>query len=86
MVNETTWTHFKEITELIKRLGDNVSQIARGIDKLKSMKKEILDNAEFKAELKKIIDIYPDASMDSIVEDYQRFQALRDWLAENEYI
>lgn len=86
MPNETTWTHFKEITRTINRIGDNIREITENIDKLRSMKEAILDNVEFKAELKKIIDIYPGASMESIVENYQRFQALRDWLEENEYI
>jgi len=86
MANSTAWTHFKEITGIINRIGDNISQIARDIDRLKLMKEAILDNAEFKAELKKIIDVYPDATMESLIADYQRVQALRDWLVENKYI
>ena len=86
MVNDTTWQHFHGIVNKIKRLEDGIKQVAKDFDELKSMKEEILDNTEFKAELKKIIDIYPDATMESIVEGYTKFQALRDWLEENKYI
>lgn len=84
--NSTAWTHFKEITGIINRVGDNISQIARDIDRLKSMKETILDNAEFRVELKKVIDVYPDATMESLIADYTKFQGLRDWLEENNYI
>lgn len=86
MANETAWIHFREITGRINRLNGNIKQIARDIDKLKSIKEDILDNAELRAELKKIVDVSHDTTMESIIEDYQRFQALRDWLAENNYI
>jgi len=86
MANETAWIQCKEITGIINRLNNNIRHIARDIDKLKSMKEDILDNAELRAELKKVIDVHYDATMESLVADYQRFQALRDWLAENNYI
>lgn len=86
MVNETTWVHFREIIGKISRLNDSINQIARDIDKLKAMKETILDNAEFRANLKKIIDVYPDATIESLVDDYNRFQALKSWLEENKYI
>lgn len=86
MANETAWIHFREFLGIISRLNNNISQIAKDIDKLKSMKETILDNAEFKAELKKIIDVYPDTSMETLVDDYTKFKALKDWLVENKYI
>lgn len=85
MTNPTSWTHFKEIIGCIERIKSNVNQLKRDIDQLKSMKETILDDAEFKAKLKMIIDVYPGASMESIVEDYLKFQSLRDWLGENEF-
>ena len=86
MANETAWVHFREIIGIINKLESNIGQIAKDINRLKVMKEEILDNTELKAELKKIIDVYPNASMESIVADYQRFQSLRGWLEENKYI
>ena len=86
MANETAWVHFREITGIIKRLENSIGQIARDIDRLRVMKEEILDNVKLKAELKKIIDVYPDATMESLIDDYTRFQALKDWLEENNYI
>jgi len=86
MIDNTTWQHFEAIINKIRRLEASIKQIARDIDKLKAMKEEILDNTEFKAELKKIIDVYPDATMESLIADYQRFQDLRDWLVKNNYI
>lgn len=86
MANQTAWIHFREIMAVVSRLESNTKQIAKDIDRLREMKEEILDNPIFKAELKKIIDIYPDATMTSLIADYTKFQALRDWLEENNYI
>jgi len=85
MANQTTWEHFQQITGCIERIKNNVSQLKRDIDNLKSMKETILDDAEFKAKLKKVIDVYPGATMESLVADYTQFQSLRDWLEENEF-
>ena len=85
MANEVAWQHFKEITGIIKRLKDNIRQIVSDIDRLRVMKEEVLDNAELRAELKKIVDVSHDTTMESLVADYQRFRALRDWLEENEF-
>ena len=85
MANEIAWVHFREIIGIIDRLNNNTKQIARDIDRLRVMKEEILDNAELRAELKKIIDVYPDATMESLVDVYNRFQALKDWLEENNF-
>lgn len=86
MANETAWTHFREIIGVIKRLKDSISQFVKDIERLRVMKEEILDNAELRAELKKIVDVSHDTTMESLVADYTQFQALRDWLEENEYI
>lgn len=86
MANETAWVHFREVIGCIKRLEDGVGQIVKDIDRLRVIKEEILDDVELRAELKKIIDIYPDASMESLIADYNRFVALRDWLEGNKYI
>jgi len=86
MASSTDWTHFKEITEIINWLNTNIRQIASSIDRLKSMKETFLDDAEFKAGLKEIVDVSHDTTMESLVDDYQRFQVLRNWLVENKYI
>jgi len=83
MSNQTTWQHFQEITECIKRIKNNVSRLKTDISRLKSMKETILDDVEFKAKLKKVIDVYPGATMESLIADYIQFQALRDWLEAN---
>lgn len=86
MANETDWVNCREITGIIDRLNNNIGHIVRDIDKLKSMKEDILDNAKLRAGLKKVIDVYHGATMESLIEDYQRFQSLRDWLEQNNYI
>jgi len=85
MSNQTTWQHFKTITECIERIKGNVGQLKSDIDSLKSMKETILDDTEFKAKLKEVIDVYPGATMESLIADYTRFQSLRAWLEENEF-
>jgi len=84
-MNETTWEHFREITGCIERIRNNIKQVVRDIGHLKSIKESILDDAEFKAKLKKIIDVYPGATMESLIADYTRFRSLGDWLEENEF-
>jgi len=86
MATATDWTHFREITEIIKWLNTNIKQIASNIDRLKSMKETFLDDVDFRTGLKEIVDISHDTTMESLINDYTRFQALRDWLEENKYV
>jgi len=86
MTDTISWMHFKQIIGEIDRIKAAIKKIARDIDKLRVIKEEILDNTELKAELKKIIDVYPETTMENIIEDYTKFQALRNWLEENNYI
>jgi len=85
MANETAWKHFQSIRVVLERLDIHIKEFGRDIDVLKAIKEEVLDNAELKAELKKIVDIAHDMTMESLVADYTRFQALKDWLEENEF-
>lgn len=86
MTNIINWEHFKQITTRIDRIKANIKQIGIDIDELKVKKEAILDDPILKAELKKIIDVYPRATMTSLIADYNQFIALKDWLEENEYI
>ena len=86
MTNTINWIHFKELTSKIDRIKKIIEQLGIDIDALKLKKEAILDDAELKAGLKKIIDVYPDASMESLIADYNQFVALKDWLEENNYI
>lgn len=86
MVDIINWQHFKQITTRIDRIKANIKQLGIDIDELKAKKEAILDDPILKAELKKIIDVYPGATMTSLVADYNQFIALKDWLEENEYI
>jgi len=85
MSNEVAWQHFKKITGNIEKIKDNVGQLKRDIDRLKSLKETILDDVEFKAKLKQVIDVYPGATMASLTSDYIQLQALRTWLEENDF-
>ena len=85
MSNEVAWQHFKKITGCIEKIKDNVGQLKRDIDRLKSMKETILDDVEFTVKLKKVIDVYPGATMDSLIADYIQFQSLRTWLEDNDF-
>lgn len=86
MANETAWQHFGEITLKIGKLKNDIKQIAKDIDRLMKAKEEILGNQKFKSELKKIIDIYPKATIESLNDDCDKFQALRKWMEDNGYI
>lgn len=86
MINIINWEHFKQITGRIDRIKASIKQLGIDIDKLKAKKEAILDDPILKAALKEIIDVYPGATMTSLVADYNQFIALRDWLEENKYI
>jgi hypothetical protein len=86
MINTINWEHFKQITGRIDRIKANIKQLGINIDELKAKKEAIIDDPVLKAALKEIIDVYPGATMTSIVADYNKFIALKDWLEENEYI
>jgi len=86
MTNTINWEHFKQITGRIDRIKANIKQLGIDIDELKLKKEAILDDPILKAELKKIIDIYPGATMTSIVADYNKLIALKNWLKENDHL
>jgi len=86
MTNTINWIHFKQITGKIDRIKASIKQLGIDIDELKAKKEAIFDDPVLKAELKKIIDIYPGATMTSIVADYNKFIALKDWLEENDHL
>ena len=85
MVNTINWEHFKQIIGNIDRIKASIKQLAKNIDRLRVMKETVLDDPILKAELKKIIDVYHGATMESLIADYTKFQSLKDWLEENEF-
>lgn len=86
MADLEAWKNFRRIIGVINQLTNSVKQIAEGIDELKIMKEEVLDNPELRAELKKIIDIYPHASIQDLANNYSKFKTLKVWLEQNDYI
>ena len=86
MTDKINWIHFKQITGRIDRIKANIKQLGINIDELKAKKEAIIDDPILKAALKEIIDVYPDATMTSIIADYNKFIALKDWLEENDHL
>lgn len=86
MADLIAWKNFRKIIGIINQLNNSVKQIAEGIDELKAMKEEVLDDPGLRAELKKITDIYPHASIQDLADDYSKFKTLKVWLEQNDYI
>lgn len=86
MADLIAWKNFRRITGILNQLKNSIKQIVEGIDELKVMKEEILDDPGLRAELKKVIDVYPHATIQSLASDYEEFKALKEWLEQNGYI
>ena len=86
MTDLIAWKNFRRIIGIVNQLKNSVKQITEGIDELKTMKEEILDDPALKAELKKVLDVYPNASIQSLTNDYAKFKTLKEWLEDNDYI
>ena len=86
MADLTAWRNFRKIIRTINHIGKYIGRVAEGIDELKVIKEEVLDDPALRAELKKIIDIYPQVSIQGLADDYAKLKALKEWLEQNDYI
>lgn len=80
------WKDFYDIINQISGIKQVIRSFHAQIETLKGLKEEILDNPQRKAELKKIIDIYPGYTIASLSAEYTKLIALKTWLEQNTYL
>lgn len=86
IANEQAWKDFDDIVNQISGIKQVIKNINTQIETLKGLKEEILDDPARKAELKKIIDIYPDYTITTLTAEYTKLMALKTWLESNTYL
>ena len=86
MSNQQSWQDFNRVIGEFARIQESIKDISRWIGNLEAVKTEIFDDADRKAELKKIIDIHPDYTITGVVAMYQKLQALKTYLIDNGYV
>ena len=86
MANSVAWKNFEEIKQIFNRVAWLINEAKIVAQEFERIKKEVLDDPESRAELKKILDQHPNWGVEYLVEQYQRYKSLYDYLIENEYI
>ncbi len=84
--NEQAWKDFGAFIGKINRTKTDIKEIGRGIDELKELKKEILDDPARKDELKKIIDVRPDLTITGVSDSLTKLNSLKTWLSDNGFL
>ena len=85
-MSDQKWQDFERVTREFNRIQESIEDISRWIDSLQAIKTEIFDDVDRKAALKVILDIHPSYTITGVVATYQKYQALKTWLIDNEYI
>ena len=80
------WRDFVAFTGLLNSTDSAIQNLYNSIISLQSEETAIIDDAERKAEMLKIVNIHPDYDLDSIVAKLQKFNTLKSYLEENGYI
>lgn len=80
------WKDFYDITNQIFGIKDVIKNVDSQIETLKGLKEEILNNPQRKAELKVVVDIYPDYTITSLGAECDKLIVLKTWLEDNGYL
>ena len=86
MANQLAWQDFNRVTREFDRIQESIEDVSRWAGNLQAIKTEIFDDTDRKAELKKIIDIHPDYTIEDIVTTYQKLRTLKTYLEDNGYV
>ena len=86
VANKQGWRDFRAFTGLMDSTDSSIVNVYNHIVSLESEKAAILDDAERKAEVLKIVNIHPDYALDSIVAKLQKFNTLKSYLEDNGYL
>lgn len=76
--NEQAVEDFNGLIGKINRTKSDAEEVIRNIEEIEKMAKNILDDSSRKAELKKIVDVYPNITMTKISNDIKDLKAIKE--------
>ena len=80
MANETGWEDFNALVSIVNKTKHDIERIGHDFNRILEIKNAIFDDAERKAEAKKVADVHPDFSIAGLTEDFTKLKALNDHL------
>ena len=80
MADEQAWKDRQRLVELFIRLQRHLDIFKGVFEEIKKFKVDVLDDAQRKAEMKKLIDEDPDLTMTKIQIKYSEFKTIYDYL------
>lgn len=83
MATKESWANRAKLLAVLNSMDTYIQSIKTMFESLRQMKEEILDDPAKRADLKKIIDIDPDWTIESLQAKYIAFKAIYDWLRAN---
>lgn len=84
MATDQALADVKTIISINQGLSRLVANLKISFENLKEFKEEVLDDPERRAELKELIDVWPDWSMNKITTSHKEYKAIYDYLKELE--
>lgn len=86
MANKQGWRDFAVIIGRIKGLVNDIAQMNNDIERLLKDKQDIIDDPDRKDELKTILDINPDYSINWVATRIAKLEELKSYLEDNRFL
>jgi len=86
MATKQGWRDFKVIIPRIEQCVDEIHTLFTEINRLEKDKADIVDDADRLADVKKILDIHPDYSVNWVRQRITKLSELKTWLEDNGYL
>jgi len=86
MATKRGWRYVSVISSKRGRHFNEMKTIYNGISRLEKDKADIVDNADRLADVKKILDIHPDYSVNWVRQRITKLSELKTWLKDNGYL
>lgn len=86
MATKQGWKDFNTIISRMKICIDNILELSNQIQRLEKNKDDIIDDAVRLADIKEILDIHPDYSVNWVQQRITKLSELKTWLEDNNYL
>jgi len=86
MASHRGWRDFSIIISRIEMCVNEMQNLYNGISRLEKDKADIVDDAKRLADVKKILDIHPDYSVNWVRQRITKLSELKIWLKDNGYL
>jgi len=86
MATKRGWRDFSIIISRIEMCINEIQNLYNGVSRLEKDKADIVDDAVRLADVKKILDIHPDYSVNWVRQRITKLSELKTWLEDNGYL